>query len=502
MNGGGNEDQNWTISQLVDEPEGNLEEPAEKDKRRSIGRLWKKMTGSKDKDGSRTPKKNQTRQVEDLNVPLDPPPPLSYLVSRSPQRHVSSPSRHSLQVPASHPRSLSTPAAGGFGQSPPSAPPQSTQFTMPSSPSTAGSQPRYSPRDSVGSGDDRRFSHHIQGDGTQSQFAPFISEEGAYETPDRSMLSTYNRQGNAPYPNDPYANDWTPQQPRSSMQMGGGGTINGRPMSVISMDKDLPPLPNGAKPPQPQASRSFPVLRPATSYEVIDSRPPMAPFKSDPRRQSFSGKVSSIFGGGSRSRLNSDAGLAPPRFQTYGGPNQEYGNGLYRAEEFGASTPSLGRWGSDDDQRDMPTTHTTYSLAPRNDKRTSRTKSRGFSGRLSAIFGGGSNHGTGAASGRENAGRPSTEREDYLRHEAMNGVGLAPNDGERYARQSAYPSANGGRASQSEMALRESVSSFVTFPRNSTASSRRYDAVIPQERDFIAMRYPTESERLNLMRQS
>lgn len=501
MLNGGHQEQNWTISQLVNEPEGTLEEPAEKDKRRSIGRLWKKMTGSKDKDGARTPKKGQTRQVEDVNTPLDPPPPLSYLVSRSPherspQRHVSSPARHSLQVPASHPRSSSTPTTGGFGQPPSSAPSISTQFGMPSSP-TATSQPRYSPRDSVGSGEERRFSHIQGGDGMQQQaFTPYISEDGAYEPQDRSIGSTYGRQRGPSYSNDPYGNDWGGQQSRSSTQMG-------RPMSVVSMDKDLPPLPNGAKPPQPQASRSFPVLRPTTSYEVLDLRPPLAPFKSDPRRQSFSGKVSTIFGG-SRSRLNSDAGLAPPRqYETYNGPGFEYGNSLYRTDEFGASTPSLGRWGSDDDQREIPVAHTTYSLAPAGkDKRASRTASRSFGGRLSAIFGGGS--GSNGTQGRESIGRRSAERENFLRQEAINGVGLAPSDGERYARQPSYPPQGGVNrpASRSEVALRESGSSFVTFPRNSTASSRRYEAVIPQERDFVAMRYPTESERLNLMRQS
>lgn len=496
---GAHEEQNWTINQLVDEPECAPEESVEKDKRGSIGRLWKKMTGSKDKDARRAQKK-ETQQVEDLNVPLDPPPPLSYLVARtpherSPQRHVSSPSRQSLVVPGlSHPRSMSAPS-NGYPPLPMSAG-SATSFPIPSSPSTGASQPRYSPRNSVGSGDERRFSLLGANEG-MPQFVPVVPEDGMCGPQDKSVNMIYRRQDVAPFSShDPYGNEWGMSQSRISAQ-----TLNdpSRPMSTASTDKELPPLPGGARPPVPQAARSFPVLRPITSYEFLDYHPPMAPFKSDVRRQSFSDRVGSLFGI-SRSRQNSDAGLVPPpRFATVGGIDVEYG---YHYDEFGASTPSLGRWTSrTDDGREIPVTK--YSLAtPKKDKRSSRTQSRGLSGRLSAIFSGGNrNSGGDASHGREGVGRRSMEWENQLQS-AINGNELGLSDGERYVRQSTYPLPGGRPASRSEVELRESVSSLVTFPRHSVASSRRYETVIPQERDFIAMRYPTESERLNLMRQS
>jgi hypothetical protein len=502
MANGPHEEQNWTLSQLVDEPDCAPEEHVEKDKRSSIGRLWKKMTGGKDKDARHTQQK-QVQQVEDLNTPLDPPPPLSYLVSRSPherspQRHVSPPSRQSfVALGPFHPRSTSAPSSGVPPV--PGSAGSATSFVIPSSPSTGASQPRYSPRDSVGSGDERRFSQLNANDGMQ-QFVPVISEDGVYDLQDRSVNAIYGRPSAGPFvSHDPYGNEWGISQSRTPAQM----TLNGA-MSISSTEKDLPPLPGGARPPVPQAARSFPVLRPITSYEFLDYHPPMAPFKSDVRRQSFSGKIGSLFGG-SRSRQNSDAGLVPPaRFGTIGGPDLEYGGVGYYVDEFGASTPSLGRWTSrtDDGQREIPVT--TYSIATsKKDKRSSRTRSRGFSGRLSAIFGGGGRSSSGDAShGREGAGRRSMDRENHLQQTAMNGNGLAPSDGERYARQSTYASHPGRQASRSDVELRQSVSSLVTFPRHSVASSRRYEAVIPQERDFIAMRYPTESERLNLLRQS
>jgi len=499
MLNGAYEEQNWTISRLVDEPDYPPEETVGKDKRGSIGRLWKMMTGGKDKDAKRAQKK-QMQEVEDLNVPLDPPPPLSYLVSRtpherSPQRHTSSPSKSSLVVPPlPHPRSMSAPSSG-YPPLPPSAGSMSS-FPIPSSPSTGTSQPRYSPRNSVASGDERRFSQ-LNGNEGMQQPVTVISEDGVYGIQDRSVNTTYGRQNAAPFSShDPYGNEWGMSQPRISAP-------TSRPMSILSTDKELPPLPGGARPPVPQAARSFPVLRPNTSYEFLDYHPPIAPFKSEARRQSFSGKISSLFGG-SRSRQRSDAGLVPPpRFGTIGGVEVDYGGFGYHFDEFGASAPSLGRWTArtDDGQFEIPVT--TYSLtASKKEKRSSRTRSRGFSGRLSAIFSGGSRSSGGDTSYGREGGRRSTEREDQLRHTAVNGNGLAPSDGERYARQAIYPSHGGRQTSRSEVELRQSVSSLATFPRNSTASSRRYEAVIPQERDFIAMRYPTESERLNLMRQS
>lgn len=501
MVSGAQEEQNWTISQLVDGPDC-APEHVEKDKRSSIGRLWKKMTSSKDKD-ARYMQKKQVQQVEDLNTPLDPPPPLSYLVSRSPherspQRHVSSPSRQSfVALGPSHPRSMSAPSSGV--PSLPASAASAASFTIPPSPSAGASQPRYSPRDSVGSGDERRFSQLNVNDGIQ-QFVPVISEDGVYDIQDRPVNAIYSRPSAGPFAtHDPYGNEWGTSHSRTPAQT----TLNGagRPMSISSTEKELPPLPGGARPPVPHAARSFPVLRPITSYEFLDYHPPMAPFKSDVRRQSFSGKIGSLFGG-SRSRQNSDVGLVPPaRFGTIGSPDVEYGGFGYYVDEFGASTPSLGRWTSrtDDGQREIPVT--TYSIATsKKDKRSSRTRSRGFSGRLSAIFGGGGR--SDAIHGRENAGRRSMDRESNLRQSAMDGSGLAPSDGERYARQSMYASHPGRQVSRSDVELRQSVSSLATFPRLSVASSRRYEAVIPQERDFIAMRYPTESERLNLMRQS
>lgn len=394
-----------------------------------------------------------------------------------------------------------------------SAPSINTQFTVPSSPSTGTSQTRYSPRDSVASGDDRRYSQFMGpgevGPGGQFAHPQFLPEEAVYDPQDRA--SVYTRTGpSESYSHDPYASNWTPRarQSRTSVQMLPGSS---RPLSATSSDKDLPPLPDGAKPPQPQTSRSFPVLRPTTSYDVVDLRPPLPQFKSDQRRQSFSGRVTSMFGG-SRSRLNSDAGLAPPaHYQTHQGPvaGYAYANDTYHPDEFGASTPSLGQWGSDDDPQqpyragEIPVAHTTYSIASKTSKKDKRasSRSRGLSGRLSAIFRpSGSNL---SSHGRESTlgSRPSEEREDVVRQGAERGIGLAPNDGERYPRQPVYPT-TGSRASRSEVALRQSVSSFVTFPRNSVASARRYETAIPQERDFIAMRYPTETERLNLMRQT
>lgn len=183
----------------------------------------------------------------------------------------------------------------------------------------------------------------------------------------------------------------------------------------------------------------------------------------------------------------------------------------------------------------MSTAPTIYTLASPSKDRNGNTQSRKgrFSSRLSAIFGGG-----GGSSGESGggSGRRSIEREKQLKVAASNGNGLAPGDGERYARRQPQSPAQyqqqqqqmqyqqgyyqhqppsppfvpsmGNRASRSEIALNESPgggrpSSVVSFPRLSVASSsKRYEGVIQQERDFVSMRYPTESERQDILRRS
>jgi hypothetical protein len=391
-------------------------------------------------------------------------------------------------------------------QVPPSLGSGSSQTPISSSPPSTVRSARFSIRDSVGS-DDRRFS---RAPGEEVQFPVHTDDVSYVDAVDRGPGNSRVPTNQAPYSSSPYpdtstaySSDW-----RQSMSMRSQRTVRdeGRPSSVFSNDKDkaLPPLPG-------ELSAQVPSLRPTTSYEFSDYREPSAPFKNETRRQSLGGKVVRPV-----APSLSNGGLAPPTYLhqypgTYAG---NMGDISYHVDEFGASTPALGQWMSttDDGSQREPSSiaPTVYSVGlPSKDKGTKR-RSR-FTSRLSALFGGGTG---GGATDNTSGNRRSLERERELRLAAINGNGLAPGDGERYARRPSHipgspppPCAPGmnERASRSEVALHSDgrPSSIISFPRHSVASSsRRYEGVIQQERDFISMRYPTESERQDLMRRS
>lgn len=406
------------------------------------------MTGKDSKDAAG---KHPTQQPEDLNVPLDPPPPISYLVNRSggPTERAPppplSPSMQSSGGSLSPYRSVSAPVPLFVKSTSPSA----TSSSLLPSPTSN----RFPWRDSVSDG--RRDSAVVD-DNEISPVDEGIERRDYLPAPGPSRSSRYSMQQESP------------------RRMGHGpstssstapGTFNprrsGRESSVSSsIYKDLPPLPS--------ETMSIPMhspleARPVTAYEL--DGPPRPQFASEPRRQSFSGlighPIESFSKAISRSRKNSE--LAPPRFST-----------VYY-DEFGRSSMSLGRL---DDPRHVEQLSSNKSADALNvSTRSHKTRSR-FG--LSSLF-----------------GRRSVEREEGLKQSALDGTGLAPSDGRIYARQAERPP--GPRLSRSDNALRDSRTSVVTFPRSSTTSSRRLDYLIPQEDNFVAYRYPSEVERLDIL---
>jgi hypothetical protein len=447
------DDEPWSAIQLVDEAATLVADEVVKPKKHTIKRLWKKMTG-KDNGSSRS---RTQRPQEDLDVPLDPPPSLSYLVNRS-NGHERSP----------HIRHASSPPVQSSGRSSPLPRSPSLSVPPPLSPATGASISSLSAtslRD--GSlGEDRRHSGPIDE-------LELTIDDGSGERRERIRgIQTYS--GKSRSVTYPTAEPWrqgvypSPSDATFSLQHI-GGSIQPQP---TSSNKELPPLPDETF----YGIRSQPTLRPFTTYDT-----PSPPFKTEARRQSFSDlfsrPVTQTLGNLiSRSPKISDALVPPPPLF-----------GTFQVDEFGASAPSLvGRW------EDEPSHYAalSLSLSPTKSEKSSKRRSRFTSG-LSSIFGGSSS----------SAGRRSAEREMQLRDAALGGTGLAPNDGHVYPRfADEYPMS---RASRSEVAFRNSSTSLVTFsrPSPSSVSSKRFDSLIPQESDFIALRYPTESERVDLVRQ-
>lgn len=424
------------------------------------------MTGKDAKEaGKRSP------QPEDLTVPLDPPPPISYLVNRSggPSERVPppplSPSMQSSNGSFGQPqyRSASAPVPTFVKSTPPSA---ASSSMLPSP--TSNRSPW---RDSISEG--RRDSAAPDDADLTSATEEMTERRDYLPAPGPSRASRYSMQQDNPRR--------IGHGPATSSST---GTFNprrsGRESSVSSsIYKDLPPLPletpsfpmsSPTQLPLPMPSPTPTHDRPMTTYDL--DGPPRPQFASERRRQSFSGlignPVESFNKVLSRSRKNSE--LVPPRFSAV------------HYDEFGRSSASLGRL---EDPRHYDMQHrqqlssnkSADALNVGGTTRSHKTRSRfGFT----SLF-----------------GRRSVEREDGLKQSALDGMGLAPSDGRTYARQTErYPAP---RLSRSDNALRDSRASVVTFPRSSMASSRRLDSLIPQEDNFVAYRYPSEVERLDII---
>ena len=449
------DEEKWQTSPVVDEPPPPLpsKEVPVKTKRSSLGRLWKKMIGKTKRSSKSIETSGSRPQSNECDGPLAPPPPLSYLVSRSNGsdrvalgRHVSSPSIPT-NASAHQPRSATLPFTTQYANAPLSAP----SLFMPS-PSTATSG-RFSPRTSLIS-EDRRFSAPVD--------EVEVYTEDSYDRRDgqravHSMYATRPPEINYPYGQETWRNVATHSPAALSAK-----TTRGRQnLSTTSIDKELPAVPGEQFP----TMNSQPSLRPASAYNV-PYRAVTTPWTMDERRQSSASlharpSMQTMVSGPPQGAQTQD--LVPPPILSH------YGLG-----EFGVSTGSLGRW--DDEVKPTFTVVTEKS-----NRRRSRLAN------IASIF-------TGST-------RRSVERERQVKASTSQGSDFTPSEGPVYPRHlghQTFPMTT--HPSYSETALRKSTSSAVSLSRTSKASMSRYADLIPQENELVAVRYPTEEEREDLMR--
>jgi hypothetical protein len=251
------------LSEAFADVEGHrqAEEKAAK-KKKGLAKIWKIVTGQSRAAGSRAPDRTRSlERADDEDGPLAPPPPLTYLMSRSkgdPPRHAPAPSSAS--------------GSTGYGLASPG---------MCASPATAPSSLLPSPVSSRKSGPD-----------VEHEGIPFaLDERTAALQNSRTMLS------------EPDMREY-----RSSTLFVPNTDPSGRP-PPIKREKSLPPLPHELGGHQPRSfAATLAESRPATMF--YDSRgmgmstspespgayglgPPQAPFRTaDTRRQSFGGMSS------------------------------------------------------------------------------------------------------------------------------------------------------------------------------------------------------------------
>ncbi|KAF8573527.1 hypothetical protein K439DRAFT_1642931 [Ramaria rubella] len=410
-----------------------------KKKRRAISKLWKIITGAPNKELNRVvPDPRPPHEEEEEDLPLAPPPPLSYLVNRSssqsersmgPGRHVSMPSLTSNGV--HHPRSSSAPNGTGVCLSSPSD--QSSALPSPT-------EVRFPYRDSSGDEpedglyDDDPEAGSKKKAGGLSPSRPYIVNisEPDFRTTSPTSMSI---------PTPPSV---TRNGPSSSSLAPTIKLPLIRPLSALSLDKSLPPLPPGehewpASSPLPERPRGLamqPATLPMTAYPNQTFRGLAVPnsgfrFEDAARRQSFNG-------------LASRPALPLPRGA---GPGTTPGSRYDAYDDFGASRHSFAVF------EQVP--HTT----------TKRKNRFGFGALLGLKEKNGGEH--------RREGSAAT----------MPGPRSMNYDG--YPGHLGAPSLSDRSSSQQGMSM---------------SSRRALDELVPQEPDFVAYRYPSRDERLDLSR--
>jgi hypothetical protein len=296
-------------------------EEVPKKKKKGLAKIWNTLTGSKSKGSSQAGSFNdQTQSFDrtDDDLPLAPPPPLSYLVERGPGEHntpVPRQSTISLPSTASPKNVLSSPAVS------PGTPPSSLL------PSPASSRPSNADPEIVGEKKTLNWNQD------EEERADPLAEEGSklFASPKSLHQITSEpdiRQSQLESPS--FLSNLSVPQPVPAI----------RPASMLLREKSLPPLPHEinlhppADQPDSQPRTVFPYdhsqIPAGASPPVQDFSAPRAPYYTeDARRQSF---------GGITSRPNYTTQTLPSR----GMYAQELKAPATSYNEFGGSRRSLG----------------------------------------------------------------------------------------------------------------------------------------------------------------
>jgi hypothetical protein len=297
-----------------------LQEPDEKPKKKQSGfkKIWRIVTGTSKTDlnlNNRGVSQTYARQEE--NLPLAPPPPLSYLVDRAPiemaaTRHSSTPSLYSPS---------SKNILSSAGMSPPTAPSSVLPSPVSSGRPVFDREVAIAGRNALG----------VYGDRDRDRENADPKADDNWEPP--SIHNVY------PTILDPELRPRVLSSP--SLPSNSQLTMSPRPISMSDREKSLPPLPGNVRDAGQMASPARPTTvfayeprhalpdRPAQDY-----LPPQAGFRGpDVRRQSFGGMISQPSNNSVRSQT------ALPR--TIGYESARSLSSKY--DEFAYSRRSLGR---------------------------------------------------------------------------------------------------------------------------------------------------------------
>ncbi|KAK7045595.1 hypothetical protein VNI00_007427 [Paramarasmius palmivorus] len=403
-----------------------------KKKKKGLAKIWSIVTrtGKQDKNHPQDDRSPTAERTDD-DLPLAPPPPLSYLVNRGvPGENLAGSPRH-----ASTPSLISS-ISPKFGVSSSVSPPTATSSSIPSPTSSRQSG---ADQDTVGA-EAKPVNHNLDVEGRGNDRAPSPSPKNVQSEPDLRGRASPNPAVVPPLPNT-------------------GSTLTPHSMTPVAREKSLPPLPPEAI---PRPNANYIDTRPRTVYtfnsrqQYAGSReflPPQAPFRTaEMRRQSFGGlasrpKIENLLSKSTNGRMTPDARqtLSP------------------HYDEFGSSRRSL---------RDIMTSPMRHSVAV-----TSGPTKRKSKFGLSSLF-----------------GRKSPAPDKDLMQENMaqpfpqtpthKSISDMQDDSMTYATSQSRHSvfSNGTPAGQ----------------RMSMNSRKALEDLVAQDSDFVAYRYPSQDQRLDL----
>lgn len=418
----------WPPVETDDINDKSVHEEKGKKKKKGLAKIWRMVTGKNDQVQQRETEKREQGTEDDL--PLAPPPPLSYLVNRGPGpadgaiRHASTPSLPSVVV------------SGKFG-SPGMSPPTAPSSLLPS------------PTSLRRSGDIEIVEPNGQGDYADDTLnrSQSTRRKSVHSAKSEVQLRTQNIPS---VPNSPL-----PTSPSNGLSPNAANSFN-RPTS-IAREKSLPPLPPGEQPARITPSDS---TRPRTYYDhrtlppgsgaAHDFLPPQAPFRTnDSRRQSF---------GGTSSRPNMTSHTMPTTKPMVFDPPRGY-------DDFGASRQSLGY-----------TQENARSSSPR--PSTKRKSKFGLSSLL---------------------GKKSDKRDreqEYVQEKGVHHfptMPYSPYDAQDDATTNGYTTSVSRHSTFSSNAPNSNL-------RMSVTSRKALEELVQQDADFVAYRYPSNNQQLDLLR--
>lgn len=432
----------WPLAEADVRSQETRTEPRKK--KSGFAKIWGIVTRSS-KNDSQTASRDMSQSFErtEDDLPLAPPPPLSYLVDRGPgdlaiasARHSSTPSLPSSTSPKNV---LSSP-----GISPPTAP--SSILPSPvSSPRPGDLDNAHEGRKTSGNYDDQERPGSSPESG--NAFNPRHMHPG---TPEPDVQQQHQLQQRAQRSPSSAASHLTTPRPIGAA----------RPASSMSREKSLPPLPGEALSHAPVVP---PDPRPRTLYTydprripagtALDFLPPQAPFRTaDVRRQSF---------GGMASRPNLAIQTTPVSKPIGPDLRRSFGPAY---DEFGLSRRSLARLEHVQEDSPLPIVSTP------NSKRKSRF---GFASLLGKnLF--------------------THERGDV--HESgphqFPLLGKLGSDGQHEVLANGYATTTS----------RHSTLGGAAAPRMSVMSRKAVEELVAQDPEFVAYRYPSGDQSLDLLR--